>query len=851
MKKKLLIAFIAIIAALCCVFGLTACDSGIGGSVEQGGNTDNTKKYTIIYNANGGMFADGAETVTQTAESGATLTAPNSPVRAAYAFGGWTTDKNGKTLWKFASDTVTGNLTLYAVWEEQAAAIISADGATIDESEMSVFMLVDNKTDSVSLANKIVCSSDSVWKLYYDKLGQTEIPTKIAAGQSGFLSDGDNMFYIVVTSSGGSQVNVYELTVHRSYSVSVNYYDNKNLLIYTDYTYTGYEYNINYKPDITGYTFNYWKKSGSEVTSVTPYSSVSLYADCTAKTYTATLKVNGGDELVKTEYTATYDESFSLSTPTRTGYSFGGWYIDSEQITGANGASLESWTYTTDKTLTANWTVNSYKVTLNRDLSEGGTVTGSGNHDYDSHVTITASTNRDFTWLGWYDKDGGLLTDELSYTFKMGLDVAYTAKWIECPVTFEKSLPAAGTLTYTAETVAGGEYTVTAQTNRGYIWLGWYNGEELLTTEVSYNYTIPSSGENAATYTAKWSINEELSNFGFTSTASTLTITGIKDTTLTEIIVPEYVTDISKAAFNGCSNLERITLPFVGGAIKNSPDTYQYPFGYIFGVSSYTGGIAVKQKHRVSASAITYATYYIPATLKEVTVTGGNIIYGAFYNCTLLTDVTIGNGVMSIDEEAFCECSGLTSITIGNSVTKIGKEAFKGCTSLTDVLIGNGVATIGKAAFEGCTSLESITIPDGVTLFEDYAFKDCTSLESITLPFLGYAPDARDKHIGFLFGAQYYNSNQDCVPASLKTVIVTGGSEIDMGAFYFCTSLESVTIPSSVTEIGRYAFNGCSVLTDIYFNGTTEQWNAISKGDRWDDYTGNYTVHCTDGDISK
>lgn len=218
---------------------------------------DDTPKteYTVTYDANGGKFADGETTVTQKAKEGDKLTAPSSPARTASAFGGWATEKGGKTLWKFATDTVTKNITLYAVWEEQSAAIISVDGASIDEKKMSVFMLVDNKTESVSLSNKVVCSSDSVWKLYYDKLGQTEIPTKIAASKLGELIDGDNIFYMVVTSSSGSQVNVYELTVHRSYKIAVSYYDNKDNFIKTDNAYSGYEYKANYNPTISGYTF--------------------------------------------------------------------------------------------------------------------------------------------------------------------------------------------------------------------------------------------------------------------------------------------------------------------------------------------------------------------------------------------------------------------------------------------------------------------------------------------------------------------------------------------------------------------------------------------------------------------
>ena len=70
-------------------------------------------------------------------------------------------------------------------------------------------------------------------------------------------------------------------------------------------------------------------------------------------------------------------------------------------------------------------------------------------------------------------------------------------------------------------------------------------------------------------------------------------------------------------------------------------------------------------------------------------------------------------------------------------------------------------------------------------------------------------------------------------------------------AFRGCSSLTSITIPDSVKSIGKYAFSGCSSLTSIVFNGTKEQWNAIEKDAVWNRFTGDYTIHCSDGDIAK
>ena len=154
----------------------------------------------------------------------------------------------------------------------------------------------------------------------------------------------------------------------------------------------------------------------------------------------------------------------------------------------------------------------------------------------------------------------------------------------------------------------------------------------------------------------------------------------------------------------------------------------------------------------------------------------------------------------------------------GDRVTGIGHEAFKGKKEITSVTIPDSVTSIGYAAFSGCTSLTSVTIPDSVTSIGGGAFSGCTSLESITLPFVGQSRAASDSYarFGYIFKADYSISYVNShVPASLKTVVITGGTRIVAGAFSSCTSLTSVTIPDSVTSIGSSAFGGCSNLESI------------------------------------
>ena len=137
----------------------------------------------------------------------------------------------------------------------------------------------------------------------------------------------------------------------------------------------------------------------------------------------------------------------------------------------------------------------------------------------------------------------------------------------------------------------------------------------------------------------------------------------------------------------------------------------------------------------------------------------------------------------------------VTSVKIPSDVTSIGSSAFFGYTSLASITIPDSVTSIGGHAFEGCTTLASITIPNSVTSIEGNAFFGCTALKSITIP---------------------------------NNVTSTG----DM-AFVGCTALKSITIPNNVTSIGIGAFMNCSSLANIYYKGTEEQWNAITKGTNW------------------
>ena len=190
---------------------------------------------------------------------------------------------------------------------------------------------------------------------------------------------------------------------------------------------------------------------------------------------------------------------------------------------------------------------------------------------------------------------------------------------------------------------------------------------------------------------------------------------------LKNIVVPNSVETIGLGAFGGCSALESITLPFVGGSANATSASESTLFGYIFGTS---GGVGTMQYYASSS----YKTYHIPNRLKNVTITGGNLFYGAFYGCSNITSIDITQGVTSIDSYAFYNCSSLANVVIPYGVTYIGNRAFYLCQSLTNIDIPRSVTSIADYAFYECKGLTSIVIPNSVTSLGYYVFGDCDAL---------------------------------------------------------------------------------------------------------------------------
>ena len=383
---------------------------------------------------------------------------------------------------------------------------------------------------------------------------------------------------------------------------------------------------------------------------------------------------------------------------------------------------------------------------------------------------------------------------------------------------------------------------------------------ENLTWILDENGTLTISGTGAMTSPVWWnSYKDSIKTVVIKDGVTTIEEGAFEDCeNLTSITIPASVTKIGDYAFENCTNLTH-------ASIKSSVVSIgRYAFNNCEGLANIT----------ISGSLTKIGDYAFSgcSNLIDVTILGSAEIIGdyAFENCANLSRVSIKSGLTSIGKSAFIDCESLASIVLPDGVTQIGDYAFNNCKSLASLTLPASVTNIGEDVFSGCSTLARIevdsenqnytsldgvlfskdlikiirypegrsgdyTIPSNVTSIGNFAFKGCAGLTNVIIPngvtsigelaFSGCKnlsvvtiPDSVN-NIGF-----YAFSN--CKALSSVT-LPDGLMSIKGSTFNECSNLISIKIPNSVTQIGWAAFSGCSNLTDVYYDGTEEQWKQV------------------------
>ena len=274
---------------------------------------------------------------------------------------------------------------------------------------------------------------------------------------------------------------------------------------------------------------------------------------------------------------------------------------------------------------------------------------------------------------------------------------------------------------------------------------------------------------------------------------------------LESIAIPSGVTSLAGSTFASCTALKTITLPTTLTKIGVAA------FSRCFGLQTvnYAGTqedwnaveildsndplLAVKPQTGDVIRTGTCGenvTYILNETTGLLTISGTGAMYdyelvgnaSPFNNNPKIKEIVVESGVTNIGNDAFTQLTKLEKVSLSSTVTSLGKDAFAFCFLLADINIPESVQSIGKEAFSACYALTSITIPKGVTT-------------------------------------------------------------IEKSTFWHCDHLQSVTLPKSLESVSDNAFVYCSALTDVFYEGTASDWNAVTISSTGNDPLLGATMH--------
>ena len=316
---------------------------------------------------------------------------------------------------------------------------------------------------------------------------------------------------------------------------------------------------------------------------------------------------------------------------------------------------------------------------------------------------------------------------------------------------------------------------------------------------------------------------------------------------VTEIVIPNDVTEIKHGAFYGYTKLEKVT---IGESVQSIG---KYAFNNTNAVFKI---LAETPPTLVETPFMTDAVFLVPSDMvddykeawtsfsakigdiahykKNVNVVAKDNSSGileaiGLENISSVVDLTVQGSINSYDIIQFrdkmpllrnldiSETNVVASIKAfynGNCTNDnhLGNETFIGLTKLHSIRLPKTLKGVGDYCFSQCTHLRSIELPSTVQSIGKYAFRNCSNLGTVEM-----SNNVQAIGVGSFSGC-----------SSLKTMQLSQGVKIlpdpgtytSDGVFAGCTNLERVILPDSLTTIPKGAFYKCNKLNDIKFPTT-------------------------------
>ena len=255
-----------------------------------------------------------------------------------------------------------------------------------------------------------------------------------------------------------------------------------------------------------GYTFTNWTENGNVVSTNRNYTFTvtgnrTLVANFQAQpqNYNITVSANpsnGGS--VAGGGTYQQGQSCTVTATANTGYAFTNW---TENGTVVSTSANYTFTVNANRTLVAHFTAQTYTITATANPTNGGTVAGGGSFNYGQSCTLTATPATGYNFVRW-TKNGQQVSTNANYTFNVTESAAFVAQFqLQSCAVFVSAYPVeGGTVTGGGTYLYGDNITVTATANEGYNFISWVEGEEVVSTEANYSFTVTGSRSLTANF---------------------------------------------------------------------------------------------------------------------------------------------------------------------------------------------------------------------------------------------------------------------------------------------------------------------------------------------------------------
>lgn len=252
----------------------------------------------------------------------------------------------------------------------------------------------------------------------------------------------------------------------------------------------------------------------------------------------------------------------------------------------------------------------------------------------------------------------------------------------------------------------------------------------------------------------------------------------------------------------------------------------------------------------LGSAGLTYELVQLDENRQAYVVTG----IGTCTETTIHIPATYnGIPVTMIGEGAFANVKGLKSLVVNSKITSIGKDAFKGAeidtiyygstfSSTTYPLFANAnvktVVFIGTSVpayiLYNASTVNSIILKDTVTSIGTCAFAGCGV-----------------SNIQFSLNLKNIGSEIFAGCLNLVSIEMPNYNSLPVGIFDYCTNLEVLYLPKTISKIEPLAFKGCASISTIYYAGSTHEWRSVAKAHEWDYNTDAFDIVCTDGVVHK